>query len=320
MRSLGTLPHVQLAQRFCDYALTERVDCSFEHDPTDGIQVWVHEEDDFSKAKELFGAFQHAPGDPRFDVAREAKQLRRSESQRKAAVRRNRRIVRWSDSPLGRRRTPITILVIVTCILFSLLTDFGRAASGSFGEWVFATMQFVNYRDYIVANEHPAASLLKGELWRAITPIFLHGSMMHLILNLVGIGIYLRIIERLHGMRFTLLIVFATGLLSSLGQGLMPPDAGGGGWARAISGSPFFVGISGVVCGLFGFLWIRPIVARDYPVHIPDSGIVYTLLLLVLFATPWSPISNVANVAHFAGLLAGVAIAFLPDRWIPTRW
>jgi GlpG protein len=145
-------------------------------------------------------------------------------------------------------------------------------------------------------------SLFRGDLWRVITPAFLHGSPLHLIMNMMGLASLGRLTERIEGIYkyAVLLIVFALG--SHLLQGLLPPSLGG---------TPNFVGISGVVFGLFGYLaiksWLRPRIGFSFP---PQAYLMIGLMFLIGFSGG----TNLANLAHVGGFVAGVLMGFAWNR------
>jgi GlpG protein len=78
----------------------------------------------------------------------------------------------------------------------------------------------------------------------------------------------------------------------------------------AYTANPVFGGMSGVVYGLFGYVWMK--VQFD-----PRSGFVLdpvTVVVMIgwLFLCMTGYLGNIANAAHVAGLLAGMAFGYLP--------
>ncbi|PYK98399.1 MAG: hypothetical protein DME19_12705, partial [Verrucomicrobia bacterium] len=82
-----------------------------------------------------------------------------------------------------------------------------------------------------------------GELWRLVTPIFLHGGLMHILFNMLCLSDFGTMIERRQNTRVLTALVLVIAALSNLGQYL---------WQ-----GPDFGGMSGVVYGLIGYIWMR---------------------------------------------------------------
>jgi membrane associated rhomboid family serine protease len=150
---------------------------------------------------------------------------------------------------------------------------------------------------------HPARDLQKGQVWRAVTPIFLHFGIMHIVFNMMWLWDFGRVLEtRFRSLRFLALVLF-TAVLSNTAQAF-------------ISGSNFG-GMSGVNYGLFGFLLARS------KLH-PDPGFVINrqtaamllIWLVVCFTGLLGPVANTAHVVGFAsGGLVGIINALQGGAW-----
>jgi GlpG protein len=66
--------------------------------------------------------------------------------------------------------------------------------------------------------------------------------------------------------------------------------------------------MSGVLYGLFGYVWLRGSMDPTFGVRLPPDSIAIMIGWLVLCATDL--IGPIANTAHVAGLVAGVAFAY----------
>ncbi len=139
-----------------------------------------------------------------------------------------------------------------------------------------------------------------GQLWRLITPIFLHFDLFHIVFNMLWTWELGRMIEARQGAFGLLLISALIAVASNLGQ-------------YYVTG-PLFGGMSGVVYGYFGYLWIRGLLDPAFGIRLARP-VVY--LMLGWFAIAWSGILEIlfnlriANTAHTAGLLSGIALAFV---------
>ena len=147
-----------------------------------------------------------------------------------------------------------------------------------------------------------------GQWWRLVTPAFLHFGVFHIVFNLLWIWEFGRLIEARQGALGLLALSALIGVASNLGQ-------------YYVAG-PGFGGMSGVVYGYFGYLWIRGHFDPAFGIRL-NRSVVY--LLLGWFALGWSGIFEllfnlrVANTAHAAGLLSGIVLAFIGAGLRPVR-
>lgn len=146
----------------------------------------------------------------------------------------------------------------------------------------------------------------EGEIWRTFTPCLLHGNLIHILFNMLWLFVLGRQIEeRVGGFRifiFSILIGIATNT------------------AQYLMSGPFFLGYSGIILGLAGFIWMREKIApwEGYP--LPKSVFlfiaIYILALLgleigsffIAFFTTKTLIPPFANTAHVLGALFGALL------------
>jgi GlpG protein len=158
------------------------------------------------------------------------------------------------------------------------------------------------------------ASLRRGEVWRLVTPIFVHYSVMHLVFNMLLLWSLGGQIENRLGSGRMLALVLVLAILANLGQALESSIGGGSGFA--------FGGMSGVGYGVFGYMLIRVRFGNREQYRLSQATVFLLLLWFVLcvargFAGPGggllSFIPPIANSAHTVGLFAGMALAYLPE-------
>ena len=334
MRRIGTLKDSALAQQFCDYLVTESIDATTdpEREGTDSNwNIWVRDERQIDQAKRELAEFQLDPQHARYLVKKEASRIRedqfaeqkRAESRVRAANVTPSGLGEPINAPLKQSGIPITIGVIVISILASLTSNFGDPRGSrvpgktTLEENVYDGLSFVDRQDWVATNGDAFASVRKGEVWRFVTPMFLHGDTFHLLFNMLWIYFLGSVIERLHGSVFFSILTITTQVAGMLLQVMLPdtevltPIFQGTPFAflaETLSGSPFAIGASGAVYGLFGFLWIRPMVDSGYPIHLVQTNVILMLGWLVLCMTPM--IGGVANGAHLGGLIAGVGFGY----------
>jgi GlpG protein len=171
-------------------------------------------------------------------------------------------------------------------------------------------LMFVDMNLYLKTGD-AAASLKQGELWRILTPAFLHGHPLHLLFNMLSLASLGRLTERLEGIGRYAVIMLLIAIGSHLLQGLMPVK-----WF----GSPNFVGISGVIFGLLGYMGTKTTLRPDLGFQLPAQVYLMTGLILVFGFTGGAGDFQLANLAHLGGLVTGVAIGFvMSDRRFDRR-
>jgi GlpG protein len=278
MRQAGTVPTQREAERYADYLLTEgiatRIDSEGEQ-----FAIWVRDEQYVSRSRELLEEFLRNPEDPRYAAAHsQAESLRRDEDQQQREyqkkvidVRRN-----WEWPTLSRCR--VTLGLMVLAVLCTLWSNFGKDP---------AVFQWL----YIGGG---LGDILKsGQLWRLVTPVFVHMDLLHLLFNLYWTYQFGLLIESRRGSwRFLGLVLFVA-VVSNL--------------AQYYASGPVFGGLSGIGYGLFGYLWIKSRFDPAAGMQIPPNLVLFFLIWLVVCALGW--FGSVANTAHFVGLLAGIAVA-----------
>ena len=339
MRRIGTLTDPDQAQRFTDYLVTLAIDCKIDREivasdapeasdaPREEKEqrlchIWVRDETQVDRAKQEIAAFLEAPDDPKYRVSSDAEKIRkekREQEKRKLSLQKK---VKHSSSPgmgalmgvpVRQQSIPVVLAVIGISILASFSTGFGHPMPSrvpgehSAEETVFNAMSFVDRDEYLLMeNRDPFVSIKSGEVWRLITPIFLHGSTFHLAFNMIALFILGAAIERLQGSLFMAMLLLVSGIAGSLLQVMLPPADQLPEVLRGLSGTAFSIGASGAVYGLFGYLWVRPILSLSYPIRMVPANVAIMMgwLVFCIFF-----VNGIANGAHIGGLLAGIAIA-----------
>ena len=145
-----------------------------------------------------------------------------------------------------------------------------------------------------------ATLVADGDLWRTFTAGLLHGSPLHLLVNLVGLGFFGSLVERILGTPRTVCLM----ALSELGSMA----------ASALAGDGGVVGVSGVLAGLVGALLFLELFRRNQiPAwwRLPRRLLVLLILLIPLQALLDMSVPLIAGEAHIGGFAAGIAAAAL---------
>lgn len=189
------------------------------------------------------------------------------------------------------RQLPVTALMIGISLLIFALT-------GVFGDLLVVALTIVpvGVSGGQLVYGSLGDTLASGQVWRLLSPAFLHFGWMHLIFNLMWVWYFGRQIEQLQGSRTMLLLLLVAGIGANL--------------AQYVTGTVLFGGMSGVVYALLAHVWLM---SR----RVPSSGF-FVPQMLVVFMLGWMVFTmmdvaesvgfgNVANEAHLGGLLVGLA-------------
>jgi GlpG protein len=306
MRHLATISDKSSAESFVAFLLTQGISTHVEPDSKDGAtwDIWVRDEDKNQEAKALYDSYLESPNDPRYaDALGQAKSI--LQEQKKKSIERRKNIHSTSlpnRNLFGGSIPPLTMTLVILCVGLGLVTWFSQPERNNWlGNAAMKKLSFVDQGLYRKTKD-PAASIKQGELWRIWTPAFLHGHPIHLLLNMLSLVALGRIAERMEGIGKYALILVLVGLFSHLLQGLMP---------ASLYGSPNFVGISGVVLGLLGYVGTKTTLRPDLGFQLSGSAYVMTGLLLLLGFTGGTDGIQMANMAHLGGLVGGILVGLL---------
>ena len=188
--------------------------------------------------------------------------------------------------------TPITLVLILLSGVGALLiyTETGQV----WAMWFLLLDVAPDLRSFMSLNE----TLAEGQVWRLVTPAFLHFGLFHFLFNSLWMWDFGRRLELGLGKGWYVLFFVITAIAANLTQYF---------WEA----SPWFGGMSGVVYALLGFLWIRQQLAPHPLFAVPASIIGFMLFWLVLCMTGIVDQfidGSVANAAHLGGLIAGMIL------------
>lgn len=297
MRHIGDLPEETQARRLGDYLLAEGVKAKVE--PEDGRwAVWVFEEDQVEQAREEFSRFQDDPEASRYVTAKRAADDRRREERRQAEqYRKNAVDVRrqWERSLPA--RAPVTAALIAASIAVAAMTSSLKALPRLCDrvEPMLTYLYIAPVRS--VPGEPDKLSHVPGEglnairhgqVYRLVTPIFIHLGVLHLLFNMLWLRILGGAIELRRGSWRLLGMVLAIAVASNLAQF----------WWNG----PAFGGMSGVVFGLFAYIWMKSRYEPQSGFFMPPQT-AFLMVAWLLFCM-FGPM-QIANAAHLVGLGAG---------------
>jgi rhomboid protease GluP len=167
------------------------------------------------------------------------------------------------------------------------------------------------YRTLIIEGVNRARDVFRREeYYRLFTAMFLHGSLQHIIFNMVSLHYAAQIVEPFFG-RVRFVLVY---LLGGLGGSVLSV-------ILQANNAPGSVGASGAVFALFGaqlvFLYLHRDKLGDYGRgHFRQLAILLGINLVIGFV----PGSRIDNLGHLGGLLGGAVLAwFIGPRLLGHR-
>jgi GlpG protein len=305
MRHIGTLPDAGQAQTFIDYLLVRGVKGATEHE-SDGWSIWIYDEDQVPLARTELERFRQNPNDPQVvTAATQAAAVRASETQR--AQQQKRQVVdirkRWQRPTSA--SLPLSMMLAVLCFGISVLGDFGKQSNQIYDDLSFASRETweTTPLHQLYTVKATFRDISKGEVWRLVTPMFLHFSYTHLLFNTYSLIVFGGMLEYRLGAGRTLLLVLLFSLFSNLPQAVMQ--------------GPHFGGFSGVIFGMFGYIWMKSRFDPGAGFYISPMNVVFTLIFF--FTCMTGRMGPIANWAHWGGLVTGIACGYLPTMLTPRR-
>jgi GlpG protein len=296
MRLIGHLTDEISARAFADYLYVQGIENQLEQDNREGWGIWISDEDKITRASDLLTAYRQNPSDPKY--AKEGKgaaELRAQEEKDQDSYRkklRNRRHLFQTLTPYS--FGPLTFGMIAVSVFVAFLSNLGGNKDAIRGLFI---------TDFTSGVWDPSLpEIRQGEIWRLITPIFIHFGLPHIVFNMFCLRDFGSMIEARQSSLHLLILTIVFAICSNLGEVYI---------GHALN----FGGMSGVLYGLLGYIWIRG--KFD-----PGSGLYlhpYTVIIMIgwFFACYTGFLGPVANTAHAVGLGMGMAWGFLSS--LPYR-
>lgn len=360
MRLIGTFPTENEAYVFYSFLLKEGIQNIYEASPEKNYRVWIYDEDDLDVANEWLKTYHENPADPRFQnlglplaspKPAEVAALEEEKFQPIQAVKIKERsfslilssmvillcsfLFFWNnfqEEAIYKKAGPIGVEIGMTPLMKTFFFD--EPASYQYIQEAIDTYPLKDYKDL---KEIPAGAVAlikkaeetlswkgilsaasapmfvkirEGQVWRLFTPCLMHRDFLHILFNMTWAWVLLRQIETRLAKYKICLLVLAIGIVSNIAQYLMS--------------GPYFLGFSGVVVGLAGFIWMRQKKApwEGYPLK---KGMIlfmvvfilamfalelFTLGLKLFSSVEMTP--NIANTAHIVGGLTGIFLGRVP--------
>ncbi len=362
MRLIGTLFNESYARRLSSYLKEKGIDskCEMNFDPQTNLmsyQVWILDEDKIDTAAAVLERFQKEPTNAEFDPAIA---LKMEEDEPPPTEEPPTREFAWKKTPFNFG----AIIICIAVFFFNTIQEIPMLEEGLQNVFMMTPFQtvllydvpkpiahleetiekeapshknlapqvekelkdmqevayFRGYYDWIILKwqgkntalaEGPMfVKIRQGEIWRLFSPVLLHASFLHILFNMIWLWVLGKPIEERIGFVKMGMITLISGVGTNTLQYL-------------ISG-PFFLGYSGIVMTLAGFIWMREKIApwEGYPVNKTVFLFLFLFIIAMLvlsFAsfflevfTSGSFSFNIANAAHIAGALIGIVLGRIP--------
>ncbi len=187
----------------------------------------------------------------------------------------------WKET-LG--KAPVTWAIALVCVLVYLL---------SLSSYQLEVYLFTHF---------PEDSAQYADVWRFFSHAVVHLSFTHILFNLTYWLIFATMIEKNNGSTKVLMLFVSIALISGIVQNFFS--------------GPAFFGLSGVVYGVLGYVYVMSRFDRRQRYRLP-GGFIYMLLvgIAVGFIGPLVDL-HFGNAAHISGLAVGILIAlFDSQKW-----
>ncbi len=356
MRLIGGFDNEKQAHHFSCFLLKEGIENTYEKG---SFRIWVEEEDDAERASGWLEKFKENPNDPIFSDISLSPKVIATEAKKHLAfkVKVEMGSFRFSFThfiiilctflfiwnqmeeisikeyygPVGEELTltpleqellfdyPENMQKLDALVKSESVRDYKSIQDMPLGEkTLFAKAEstptwkgFYHYYNSPNKSEiHLFEKIREGEVWRLFTPCLLHGNFLHILFNMAWVLILGKMIgQRVLLWRY-LFLIFVSAILSNVAQYFV--------------GGPFFLGYSGVVVAMAGFIWVRQKVApwEGYPLQ-KSTAVFLLLFVCAMFALEVGSFfltvfkvttlsAQIANTAHVVGGLVGMLIARIP--------
>jgi GlpG protein len=278
---IGHLVDESGARAFGDFLFVQGIQNQVEFEKDHGWAVWINDEDKIEQAASLLQGFRQNPSDQRYANQAKAAAEKRAEEEQKNEVFRK-RIVEGNKvfrPVVGYGLGAVSLVLIFISIGVFILSKFGKEPEAVASLFILDPL----------VRRGGLFEILHGQVWRLFTPMFIHFDILHILFNMLWLRDLGSMIEARQRSGFFILLVLTLAAVSNLAQYFVA--------------GPIFGGMSGVVYGLLGYVWMRAKFdpSSGYFVH-PTTMTIMLIWLVVCYTKLLGP---VANTAHTAGLILG---------------
>lgn len=192
----------------------------------------------------------------------------------------------------GFKTAPLTLVLIAVCCALAIFAPLAAPTALTFD---------LLYPDFSYGTRTIVLSrVIDGfgirEFVRMLTPILLHGGLLHLLFNMMWLWELGPRIERAQSTTSLAVVIVVLALISNTVQYLY-------------GGGNNFGGMSGVIYGLFTYIWMWQLIDPRKGLSLPASLIWFMVITLIVMTA--LNLSMIADEAHVGGFIAGILIGAL---------
>lgn len=274
--TLITFPEKRVALAFSDYLRSVGISNHITRD-ADGYAIQLEQEADSVRARQEVEAFVIDPANPRYWQASWQAGKVQAEPVYDDANQPAATANWWA------RAGWLTRLVALLCVAVYAVLNLSPAT----------VFDILRYPPELTITS------INGQWWRLLTPAILHFSLMHIAFNLLWWWELGGLVERGQSAARLLGITVVIALVSNAAQGM--------------EYGPKFGGLSGVIYGLLGYLWIYPLLNPAAGFRMRKEILWFMLGWLALGYTGLIDVilGPVSNIGHLSGLLVGMVLGAL---------
>jgi rhomboid protease GluP len=224
----------------------------------------------------------------------------------------DRETIRFARAVLNRPHKFTILFLVVNFFMFLLMWQSSGLTSASLWEFQPIVLRAYGAKlNFLIDTQH--------QWWRFVTPIFLHGSLIHLLVNMYALWMIGPLVEKLYGSAKFVTFWVLTGIAGVVASYLtvVSPDRPLNPLMRFIFKTQDHpsIGASGALFGLIGVLFVFGIKFRR---ELPEgfkrafgTGLLPIIILNLVIG--YLGRNLIDNAAHLGGLLSGAALALIVD-------
>lgn len=278
--------------------------------------IWIIQEATLDRAKNWLELYKESPTSPQFIQAAPSTENNASTATISTGKKR---------VDLALHLTTSWIIILCTALfIFSLIEVWSKPGRIEATTSIYKKLLFSNLNDwpgfytlfinkmlsmYSISSYPIFSSIKQGEIWRLVTPVLLHGNLIHLFFNMLCLWVLGPQIEERIGITRYISLTLLLAIITNTAQYLMT--------------GPLFVGYSGILAGLISFIWTRQKIAPWEGYTLSSTAVLFSMIFigimitlqiisLALYHFQINYPLNIANTAHIVGVLFGFILARIP--------